>query len=101
MGKPHRSYTPEFKVRVVLELLSGKRTLGEASREYNIKDSVISRWRQEFLERAPQIFEQSSEKNDQTDRIAELERALGRMTMQLELAKKVFGDSDFLSRSGA
>jgi transposase len=101
MGKPHRSYTPEFKVRVVLELLSGKRTLGEASREYNVKDSVISRWRQEFLERAPQIFEQSGEKNDQTEHIAELERALGRMTMQLELAKKVFGDSDFLSRSGA
>lgn len=101
MGKPHRTYTPEFKVRVVLELLSGKRTLGEASREYNVKDSVISRWRQEFLERAPQLFEQSGEKNDQTERIAELERALGRMTMQLELAKKVFGDSDFLSRGGA
>lgn len=101
MGNPHRSYTPEFKVRVVLELLSGKRTLGEASREYNIKDSVISRWRQEFLERAPQIFEPSGEKNDQTARIADLERALGRMTMQLELAKKVFGDSDFLSKGGA
>jgi transposase-like protein len=93
MGKAHRSYTPEFKVRVVLDLLSGKRTLGEASREYNVKDSLIVRWRQEFLERAPQIFEQSREKSDQMERIAELERALGRMTMQLELAKKVFGDS--------
>lgn len=101
MGNPHRTYTPEFKVRVVLELISGKRTLGEASREYNIKDSVISRWRQEFLERAPQLFEQSGDKDIQAERIAELERTLGRMTMQLELAKKVFGDSDFLSRGGA
>jgi transposase len=101
MGNPHRSYTPEFKVRVVMELLSGKRTLGEASREYKIKDSVISRWRQEFLERAPQLFEQSSDKDNQGERIAELERTLGRMTMQLELAKKVFGDSDFLSKGGA
>jgi len=101
MGNPHRSYTPEFKVRVVLELLSGKRTLGEASREYKVKDSVISRWRQEFLERAPQLFEQSSDKDIQAERISELERTLGRMTMQLELAKKVFGDSDFLSRGGA
>ena len=101
MGNPHRTYTPEFKVRVVLELISGKRTLGEASREYNVKDSVISRWRQEFLERAPQLFEQSGDKDIQAERIAELERTLGRMTMQLELAKKVFGDSDFLSRGGA
>jgi len=101
MGNPHRTYTPEFKVRVVLELISGRRTLGEASREYNVKDSVISRWRQEFLERAPQLFEQSGDKDIQAERIAELERTLGRMTMQLELAKKVFGDSDFLSRGGA
>jgi transposase-like protein len=101
MGNPHRSYTPEFKVRVVLELLSGKRTLGEASREYKVKDSVISRWRQEFLERAPQLFEQTGDKDIQAERISELERTLGRMTMQLELAKKVFGDSDFLSRGGA
>jgi transposase-like protein len=101
MGNPHRTYTSEFKVRVVLELLSGKRTLGEASREYKVKDSVISRWRQEFLERAPQLFEQSGDKDVQAERIAELERTLGRVTMQLELAKKVFGDSDFLSRGGA
>jgi transposase len=100
MGKPHRTYTPEFKVRVVLELISGKRTLGEASREYKVKDSVISRWRQEFLERAPQLFEQPGDKDMLGQRIAELERMLGRMTVQLELAKKVFGDSDYLSRDG-
>ena len=100
MGKPHRTYTPEFKVRVVLELISGKRSLGEASREYGIKDSVISRWRQEFMERAPQIFEQSGEKDGQAERITELERALGRVTLQLEMAKKVFGDSDFLFKDG-
>jgi transposase len=101
MGNPHRTYTPEFKVRVVLELISGKRTLGEISREHNIKDSVISRWRQEFLERAPQLFEQPGDKDNQAQRIAELERTIGRMTVQLELAKKVFGDSDYLSRGGA
>lgn len=100
MGKPHRSYTPEFKVRVVMELLSGKKTLGEASREYGIKDSVISRWRQEFMERAPQMFEQGVSKDLQAERIAELERTLGRLTLQLEMAKKVFGDSDFLQRDG-
>jgi len=100
MGKPHRTYTAEFKVRVVMELLTGKKTLGDASREYGIKDSVISRWRQEFMERAPQLFEQPGKKDAQTERIAELERTLGRLTMQLEMAKKVFGDSDFLFKDG-
>lgn len=100
MGKPHRTYTAEFKVRVVLELIAGKKSLGEASREYGIKDSVISRWRQEFMERVPQVFEQPGSKDAQVERIAELERTLGRLTMQLEMAKKVFGDSDFLFKDG-
>lgn len=30
MGRLHRSYMPEFKIRVVLELISGKKTLGKA-----------------------------------------------------------------------
>jgi transposase len=100
MGQTHRTYTAEFKVRAVLELITGKKSLGEASREYGIKDSVLSRWRQEFMERAPQIFEQPGSKDSQAERIADLERMLGRMTVQLEMAKKVFGDSDYLSRDG-
>ena len=100
MGKLHRTFTPEFKARVVIELITGKKTLGEASREYGIKDSVISRWRQEFMERVPQLFEQPGNKDAQDERIAELERVLGRVTVQLEMAKKVFGDSDFLFKGG-
>ena len=98
MGTTHRTYTADFKVRVVLELISGKKTLGQASRDYKIKDSVISRWRQEFLERAPMVFETTKDQDGQAQRIDELERVIGRMTVQLEMAKKVFGDSDFLSR---
>jgi transposase-like protein len=89
-----------LKARVVIELISGKKSLGEASRAYGIKDTVIARWRQEFLERAPQIFEQPGSRDAQAERIAELERVLGRMSMQVEMAKKVFGDSDFLLRDG-
>ena len=100
MGKTHRTYTPEFKVRVVLELISGKKQLSQASREYGIKDTVIARWRQEFMERAPQVFEQPDWRDAQAERIAELERMLGRMTVQVEMAKKVFGDSDFLFTGG-
>ena len=100
MGKAHRTYTPEFKVRVVMELITSKKSLSEASREYGIKDTVIARWRQEFMERAPQIFEQAGNRDAQAERIAELERMLGRLTVQVEMAKKVFGDSDFLSKDG-
>ena len=86
-----RTYTPEFKAQVVLEVLSQQKSLAQASREYGVRDSVISRWRQEFVERSPELFQRSSEKDERDQRIAELERMVGRLTMALEVSKKVSG----------
>lgn len=93
-----RKFTAEFKAKVVLELISGQKGLMQASREYQIKDSVLSRWKQEFQERAPRVFEQKQVSDPQEERIAELERTLGRMTLELDMAKKVFGSSRYLSK---
>ena len=84
-----RSFTAEFKVKVVLELISGEKGLAQASRDYGIKDTVLSRWKQEFLANASQLFEQPKEVQEKEERIAELERMVGKLTMQLELQKKV------------
>jgi transposase len=92
--KTRRTYTPEFKVRVALELISSQKTLFEASREYGIKDSVISRWRTEFLERAPTLFAENTQtEHESVRRIAALERLVGRLVLELEMAKKVSGFS--------
>jgi transposase-like protein len=84
-----RSFTAEFKAKVVLELISGGKSLTQASREYGIKDTVLSRWKQEFLAKAAYVFEQPIEVQEKEVKIAELERMVGRLTMQLELSKKV------------
>ena len=62
-----RKYTPEFKARVVLEMITAQKSAAQASREYGIKDSVLSRWKQEFIERSPKLFEQGSTNNDDRD----------------------------------
>jgi transposase len=98
MGRTPRKFTPEFKAKVVLDMLINNKSLSQASREYGIKDSVLSRWRQEFLERAPLLFEQPNTHREGEERIAELERMIGRLAMQLEAAKKVFGVSSFPTR---
>jgi transposase len=93
-----RRFAPEFKVRVALELISGQKTLMEASREYGIKDSVISRWRLELQERAPSLFTENTQNEHESQRrIAELERMVGKLTMELEMAKKVYGFSSSTS----
>jgi|WetSurMetagenome_2_1015567.scaffolds.fasta_scaffold234217_1 transposase len=91
MARKRRNFSAEFKTKVVLELISGKKSLVEASREYEIKDTVLSRWKQEFLNKARQVFEQPQDVQEKEARIAELERMVGKLTMKVELQKKVLG----------
>jgi transposase len=94
MPKKRRNFSAEFKTRVVLELIAGKKSLAEASREYNIKDTVLSRWKQEFVANATQVFEQPQDMQEKDARIAELERMVGKLTMKIELQKKVLSLGD-------
>jgi transposase-like protein len=88
MGNRPRQFTAEFKAKAVLDVLINGKSLSQASREYGVKDSVLSRWRQEFLDRAVQVFELRAGVDQRDVRIAELERVVGRLTMELEMAKK-------------
>ncbi len=84
-----RQYTATFKAQVVLELLSGGKSMAEMSRDHRVKPEIIARWRRQFVENAASVFEKSSVTNGEAEaRIAELERALGKKTLELEVAKK-------------
>ena len=84
-----RKFKPEFKAQVVLETISGAKTQAEIARQHRIKPDLIARWRRQFLENAAGIFEKGNSHNGEAEaRIAELERALGQKTMELEMAKK-------------
>lgn len=94
--KKRRTYTAEYKAKIILEILTEQKSIAQASREYGIKNSVLSRWKQEFIERSPAIFEQGSSVDGRDQRIAELERMVGRLATELEMSKKVsrFLDSE-------
>jgi transposase-like protein len=89
-----RTFKPEFKARLVLEELTGVKSTTEICREHQLRASVFSRWKAEFLKRAPEIFATEPSRGDEQQRIAELERMVGRLTMELEAAKKA---SDILT----
>jgi len=99
MARQRRKFSAEFKANVVLELIAGKKSLAEASRAYNIKDTVLSRWKQEFMSKATQVFEQPQDVQEKDTRIAELERMVGKLTMKVELPKKVLNMGEPRSRN--
>jgi transposase-like protein len=83
-----RKFTPEFKSQVVLQLLSGEKNMAELCREHQLTSQMIGNWKQQFLAAAPQAFEKGSDTSAEQEHIAELERMIGRLTMELEIAKK-------------
>jgi len=76
----HRSFTPEFKAQVVLEVLTGVRSAGEACQHYQLKPDLVSRWKAQFLEGAATVFSREAQNDPALARVAELERLVGRLT---------------------
>ena len=82
------TFTAEFKARVVLEAISGVRSSAEICREHNIKPPLLSRWKTEFVENVPKVFEPDERRSEDCARIRELERMLGQQALDLEIAKE-------------
>ena len=96
-----RTFTPEFKAQVILEELTGVKDKAEICREHQLRPQVFARWKTELLERAPEIFATTPSRGDEQTRIAELERMVGRLTMELAVAKKASNVlSSLSSRNG-
>jgi|GEM_PF-965174 len=84
----HRSFTSEFKAQVVLEVITGVRSASEACQHYQLKPEMLSRWKAQSLERAATVFEREDQNNPVLVRVAELERLVRRLTLELEVSTK-------------
>jgi len=79
----------------VLASFRGDRSVAEICREHNISETLLRRWREQLVEAGAVRFEEGQDRSVQTEqrrRIAELERALGRKTYELEIAGKLLRD---------
>ena len=83
-----RRFTAKFKTQVVLDLLTGRRSVAQLCREHNLKEQVVTRWRAILLDRAELLFRTETAQDGHLERIAELERLVGRLTLELDIAKK-------------
>lgn len=86
-----RKFSPQFKSQVVLQLLSGEQSMAELCREQQLTAQMVGNWRQQFLAAAARAFENEAIRSAEQERIAELERLVGRLTMELEITKKASG----------
>ena len=84
-----RKFTAKFKAEVVLEALRGETSQAELCRRHNLSENQVSTWKRQFLENAETFFESSEKHSDaSSERIAQLEQLVGRLTLALEIQKK-------------
>jgi transposase len=88
-----RVFSTEFKRTTVQRILTGEKTLAELSRELDISPGVIRSWKR-FAEAGATAAVQASEDvvpasqlREAYAKIRELERALGRKTMEVEILR--------------
>jgi transposase-like protein len=91
MSKRRRSFSPEFKFQVAMDCLTGQKRRVDLVREHQLSDSTLERWCQKVLEGGSRVFASSDQSilAEKERQIAELERVIGRLTVELEAAKKV------------
>lgn len=85
-----KRYSPTFKFQVVLETLHGERSDAEVARAFEVHPVTVSRWKQQFLERGPEVFGNSEEVKRYEERIRQLEQMLGQKEVELALLKNFF-----------
>lgn len=85
-----RIHSREFKLAVVREIMRGDRRPGEICRELVLSPAMVCRWRREVAERGDDAFLPLVPKDADlaTRRIADLERLVGRLTLENEALKK-------------
>jgi transposase len=89
-SRPRRLFGREFKLQIVRQLTSGEKRLGQLCREHNLAESLVARWREQYERDGETAWlEQPTHvERDPERRIAELEAALGRAHLELELLRR-------------
>jgi transposase len=87
MSLKRRQFSREFKLRILAEVESGK-TVAQVAREHQIHPITITKWRKDHREYGSNAFAGNGTTYKYEARIAELERALGQMTMENSFLKR-------------
>ena len=91
---PGRTFSREFKLALCRQIDSGAKRPAQLCREHGLGETVLSRWRAEFRERGEEAFTPRlppppTPDQAQEQRIAELERHCGQLSLENSLLKKL------------
>lgn len=100
MSKKKKTYSADFKSKIVLELLSGEHTIAQIASKYEISAKSLIDWKKQFLDNASLAFDVSGATKAYKDEIEELKAQndalaskLGRATIERDFLEKKLDSS--------
>ena len=87
----YRRFTQDFKRSIVEQLLSETATPTELCRRYNISSGQLYTWRRQYTQ--GKLDPEPSREAELAARVRELERMLGKVTLENEFLKKAVRNS--------
>jgi transposase len=88
MKKNRRKFTSAFKAKVAIDALKERETLGDLSVRYEVHPTMISKWKQEFIDLAVQVFDKKPVLEDPQEDIEKLYSKIGQLEMENDFLKK-------------
>ena len=88
-SRTYRKFSGQQKTELVLASLRGPKTIAQLSREHDISETLLRRWREQFLVGGAERLSGKRERTEADElrrQVGRLERALGRKTMEVEVA---------------
>ena len=86
MGTKHRNYPPEFKERIVEDVLYRAKSVTKVGREHDMAPIVIYRWIKAYQQ--GKLTDSNGRRNSKKGTIEDLEALAGRLMIDNELLKK-------------
>ena len=86
-----RTHSPEFKSRVAMEAISGRKTIQEIAADHAIHPIQVSQWKKQLLDGTSELFTRGKKnkvKEESQVKEAELFQQIGKLQMELEWLKK-------------
>ncbi len=86
-----RTHSPEFKARVAMEAISGRKTIQEIAADQAIHPIQVSQWKRQIFDGASELFtrgKQTRDKEEVQAKETELFQQIGLLKMVLEWLKK-------------
>ena len=88
-----KTYSTEFKVKVVLEAFKGQRTINEISSHYEIHPNQVNQWKKQAVENLPEVFSTRRVRVAEEDEAlkGQLYQQIGQLKVELDWLKKKVG----------